>query len=99
MNNKDYISELADRTGNTKQMTQKMVLSVMDTLVSQVEEEESLQIPLFGTFERKKRLERILSNPNGVGKILVPPKLIMSFRPVASWKQNIQKGGADDEQD
>ncbi len=99
MNNKDYISELADRTGNTKQMTQKMVLSVMDSLVSQVEEEDTVQIPLFGTFERKKRLERILTNPNSTKKMLVPPKLILSFRPATSWKSEIQKGGTDDEQD
>ena len=99
MNNKDYISELADRTGNTKQMTQKMVLSVMDSLVAQVEEADAMQIPLFGTFERKKRLERILVNPNNSKKMLIPPKLILTFRPVTAWKLEMQKGGPDDEQD
>lgn len=97
MNNKEFIAELSDRTGNNKQMTQKMVLNVMESLVSQIEEEESVLIPLFGTFEMKKRLERILVNPNSGKKMLVPPKLVLGFRPVTSWKEEIQKGGADNE--
>lgn len=97
MNNKEFITELAERTGYTKQMTQKMVLSVMDSLVSQVEEDDSMQVPLFGTFERKKRMERILVNPNNGKKMLVPPKLILAFRPVMAWKSEMQKGGGADE--
>ncbi len=97
MNNKEFIAELAERTGYTKQMTQKMVLSVMDSLVSQIEEDDSLQVPLFGTFERKKRMERILVNPNNGKKMLVPPKLILAFRPAIAWKSEMQKGGGADE--
>ncbi len=97
MNNKEFITELAERTGYTKQMTQKMVLSVMDSLVSQIEEDDSLQVPQFGTFERKKRMERILVNPNNGKKMLVPPKLILAFRPATAWKAEVQKGGGADE--
>ncbi len=97
MNNKEFITQLAERTGYTKQMTQKMVLSVMDSLVAQVEEDDSLQVPSFGTFERKKRMERILVNPNNGKKMLVPPKLILAFRPVTAWKSEMQKGGGTDE--
>jgi DNA-binding protein HU-beta len=95
MNNKDFIAELANRTGNSKQMTQKMVLSVMESLVSQIEEDGVVQIPLFGTFEMKKRLERILVNPNNGKKMLVPPKLVLGFKPATAWKEEINKGGTD----
>ena len=56
-----------------------------------------MQVPLFGTFERKKRMERILVNPNNGKKMLVPPKLILAFRPVMAWKSEMQKGGGADE--
>ena len=98
MNNKEFITELAQRTSQTQQATQNMVLAVMEQLITQVEENESLQVPQFGTFEVKKRLERILMNPNTGKKMLVPPKLVLGFKPVASFKERLQKGDIVDEQ-
>lgn len=97
MNNKEFISALADRTGNNRQQTQKMVLTVMESLVNMIEEEGTVHIPSFGMFERKKRLERVLVNPNTGRKMLVPPKLVLAFKPVSAWKVEIQKGGTEDE--
>ena len=64
-----------------------------------VEEQQTAQIPLFGTFEVKKRMERILVNPNNGKKMLVPPKLVLNFKPVTGLKEKLQKGGTVDEQD
>ena len=97
MNNKEFIAELAQRTNQKQQATQKMVLAVMEQLLGQVEENNSFQVPSFGTFEVKKRLERILVNPNNGKKMLVPPKLILGFKPVTTLKERMQKGGSDDE--
>lgn len=74
-----------------------MVLAVMEQLLSQVEENEAFMVPSFGTFEVKKRLERILVNPNNGKKMLVPPKLILGFKPVTTLKERMQKGGTADE--
>lgn len=74
-----------------------MVLAVMEQLLGQVEKNNSFQVPSFGTFEVKKRLERILVNPNNGKKMLVPPKLILGFKPVTTLKERMQKGGSDDE--
>lgn len=97
MNNKELIVELAQRTNQTQQATQRMTLAVIEQLLSQVEENESFQVPAFGTFEVKKRLERILVNPNNGKKMLVPPKLVLGFKPVTTLKERMQKGGTDDE--
>lgn len=96
MNNKEFISELAQLSGTTQQNAQKMVLSVLEEMLSQIEENEMLQVPLFGTFEVKKRLERILVNPNNGKKMLVPPKLVLGFKPSSTLKERIQKGGQDE---
>lgn len=97
MNNKEYISELAQRTNRTQQNAQKMVAAVMEQLLLNVEENQSASIPQFGTFEVKKRLERILVNPNNGKKMLVPPKLVLGFKPVSTLKESMQKGGIGDE--
>ncbi len=97
MNNKEFIAELAARTGSTQQSTQKLVLSAMEELLSMIEEEESVQIPSFGTFEVKKRIERILVNPNTSRKMLVPPKLVLGFKPTSAWKERLQKGGDEND--
>ncbi len=97
MNNKELIAELAQRTGGTQQSTQRMALTVIESLLSQIEEKESVQVPLFGTFEVKKRLERVIVSPNSGKKMLVPPKLVLNFKPVSTWKEQLQKGGTADE--
>lgn len=96
MNNKELIIELSQRTDQTQQATQRMVLAVMEQLLSHVEENESFQVPSFGTFEVKKRLERVLVNPNNGKKMLVPPKLVLGFKPVTTLKERMQKGGNDE---
>ena len=58
---------------------------------------ETVSIAGFGSFEVKKRLERILVNPSTKQRMLVPPKLVLSFRPVASVKEKLKNGGEEDE--
>jgi len=92
MNNKEFINELAQRTGYTHDDTQKLMRSFVDALGSCFEEGEPVMIPGFGTFEVKKRLERTMINPATGLKMLVPPKLVLNFKPVASIKEKLKKG-------
>ena len=59
MNNKEYIAELARQTGYSQEDAQKLVRKVIDAMISQFEEGEAVAIPNFGTFEVKKRMERM----------------------------------------
>ena len=77
MNNKEFIADLAQRAGYTQADTQKMVTEVIDSMGSQFAEGDSVQITNYGTFEVKKRLERIVVNPSTQQRMLVPPKLIL----------------------
>ncbi len=87
MNNKEFIAELAQRAGYTQADTQKMVTDILEYMGSRFEEGDSVQIANFGTFEVKKRLERIVVNPGTQQRMLVPPKLVLNFKPVASIKE------------
>ncbi len=96
MNNKEFILELSQRTGMSQQNTKKMVFTVMDHMLSHITEETPVHVPNFGSFEVKKRLERVIVNPDG-RRMLVPPKLVINFRPTTGYKEQLNNGGGQDE--
>lgn len=67
-------------------------------MIAELEDGETVSIPNFGTFEVKKRMERVVVNPTTKKRQLVPPKLVMGFRPVQSVKEKIKNGVKSHEQ-
>lgn len=95
MNNKEFISILAGRTGMKTSETQKMVEALIDVMSDCFQEGDSVQMANFGCFEVKKKLERVMVNPTTSQRMLVPPKLVLAFKPNPTWKDKIKKGGAE----
>ena len=95
MNNKDYISVLADQAGYTQAHSQKTVLTIYEAMGHHFEEAETVKLANFGTFEVKQRLERIVVNPSTQQRMLVPPKLVLSFKPVTAIKENLKRTDDD----
>ena len=93
MNNKSFISELSQRLGYTQDDAQKMVNTVIDSMNDAFQKGDVVTIPKFGTFGVKKRLERIVVNPGTKQRMLVPPKLVLTFRPIAAIKEKLKNGG------
>lgn len=93
MNNKNFIQELSLRTGFKQEETQRMVYSVIDAMNGKFQKGENVTFPKFGTFEVKKRLERIVVNPVTKQRMLVPPKLVLGFKPIAAIKKVLKEGG------
>ena len=62
-------------------------------MIAEFEDGEVVAIPNFGTFEVKKRTERVVVNPATKKRQLVPPKLVLGFKPVASMKEKLKYGG------
>ena len=95
MNNKEFVTILAGRTGMKISETQKTVDAVVSIMGDCFQEGNAVQMANFGTFEVKKKLERIMVNPNTGQRMLVPPKLALTFKPNVSWKDQIKKGGGE----
>lgn len=95
MNNKDFITTLSQRMGYSYEETQRMVDVVIEAMSDHFQEDDSLMVPNFGTFEVKKKMERIMVNPATGQRMLVPPKLVLNFKPNAGWKDRIKNGGND----
>lgn len=94
MNNKDFISELAQRMGYSNADTQKLVFQAIDVMSDSLIEGNAVSITGFGLFEVKKKLERVIVNPTTGQRMLVPPKLTLSFKPSPSWKDKVKNGGS-----
>ena len=70
-----------------------MVDSLVETMGDRFQEDDSVVVPNFGTFEVKKKLERIMVNPSTGQRMLVPPKLVLNFKPNVGWKERVKNGG------
>ena len=89
MNYKEFISDLASRTGNSNKEASSLAGIIVSSIISELTEENSVVIPGFGTFEVKKKLERVLVNPITKQRMLVPPKMVVSFKPNTSFKVKV----------
>ena len=89
MNNKEFIAELARRTGVNAREAQQRVRILAQTVTETLCEEDTVQVVGFGSFETKKRLERVLVNPTTGQRMLVPPKIVVGFKPSSTIKNKI----------
>ena len=92
MNNKEFIAQLATKTGFTQTDTQQMVRTLISEMKLDLEDGDTIQINGFGSFEVKKRLERIVVTPGTQQRMLVPPKLVLNFKPIASIRNLTNTG-------
>lgn len=95
MNNKEFITELSQRTGFTQADTQKLVNTLVDEMGNSFCAGDTVAVPSFGSFEVKKRLERVVVNPATGKRMLVPPKLVLGFKPAPSVKEKLKNGGQE----
>ena len=92
MNNKEFIAELASRTGFSAKDTQTLVNNIVNAMGDAFQEDNVVLVPNFGVFETKKKMERIMVNPASGQRMLVPPKLVLNFKPNQTLKEKL-KGG------
>ena len=90
MNNKDFTSELSRRLGYTIKDTSELMSSLLSDMTQELQEGNVVTIQGFGTFEVKKKAERITVNPTTKQRMLVPPKLVLAYRPSGQLKENFK---------
>ncbi len=66
-----------------------MTSDVVSAITNELTEENIVGITGFGTFEVKKKLERVLVNPATKQRMLVPPKMVVSFKPNTGLKDKV----------
>ena len=86
---------MARRMDFSQAETQKKVYHVVDAMNNYFQEGDAVCVTGFGIFEVKKKMERIVVNPVSGQRMLVPPKLVLGFKPSTLWKEKLKKGGEE----
>ena len=90
MNNKEFTSELAERLGYTIKDTSELIGSLLSDMIQELEEGNVIAVQGFGSFEVKKKAERISIHPASKQRMLVPPKLVFSYKPSNTLKDKFK---------
>ena len=91
MNNKEFISELAARLKYNTKETSVLLNALLQEFTLQLEEDNTVSLSGLGTFEVRKKLERVVINPSTKQRMLVPPKMVIKFTPISSLKDKVNK--------
>ena len=67
-----------------------MIGSLLSSMTQELEEGNVIAVQGFGSFEVKKKAERISINPASKQRMLVPPKLVLSYRPSNTLKDKFK---------
>ena len=80
MDNKTLIETVAANLGRSKADVGKLVEALAGVMRTRCGELDSVVVPGFGTFEPKKRNERVMIHPSTGKRMLVPPKVVLGFK-------------------
>ncbi|MCR5849401.1 MAG: HU family DNA-binding protein [Bacteroidaceae bacterium] len=89
MNHQELINELTNRTKYSCKEVSELVGATVSAIINELSEENSVTISGFGNFEVRKKLERVLINPTTKQRMLVPPKMVVNFKPYTSLKEKM----------
>lgn len=90
MDNKALLDTVAKRMNRDTEDVSKLIDAFISVVKTRCGELDSIAVPGFGTFEAKKKLERVVVNPSTGKRMLVPPKIALSFRPSALLKNKLR---------
>lgn len=84
--------ELSERLDISLATVNTMVETLSQEMVKIASNLDEVVVPGFGTFEPRLREERISVHPASGKKLLVPPRIYLSFKASPVLKQKINNG-------
>lgn len=100
MDFKALATSLALKLDISRQDVSDLCEALSGVLGDAAAEMDSASIPAFGSFEPKKRAERVALHPATGRRMLLPPKVVLTFRPSAVLRRKVRGGdiGIPDEE-
>ena len=87
MNKADLINAVAAKTEVSKKETEAVITATLDAITAAMQQGDKVQLVGFGSFEVKKRAERIGRIPPAPrGGTAAPPRLFQTGRPLSGRK-------------
>ena len=91
MNKAELISAVAEKAGLSKKDTETVINATLDTIAASLQEGDKVQLVGFGSFEVKKRAERIGRNPKTKEEIKIPASKVPVFKAGKALKDAVAK--------
>lgn len=93
MDNKTFIEELSSRLDISLTSVNTLIEGLSGEIAKTASNLDGIVVPGFGTFEPRLREERISVHPASGKKLLVPPRIYLSFKASPVLKQKIKSNG------
>lgn len=90
MDTKTLIEKACEASGADPEQGRRIVDAFSGLLSESGAELDSVAVPGFGVFEARKRLERVNVHPATGRRMLLPPKIVVGFKPSAVLKQRVK---------
>ncbi len=91
MKNKELIAGISAQSGLNAEEVSEMLAAFSSVLSARLVDNDSVSLHGLGTFEVKKKGERVSVNPVSGKRYLVPPKLTPVFKPGTTLKTKIKE--------
>ena len=89
--NPEFIEGFAARMNLSAVETQRLVHALVESMTEMLESGNEVNVQGFGSFEVKKKNERVIVHPSTGKKILVPPKLVVGFKQSNVLKSQVKE--------
>lgn len=90
MDNKTLTDNVSRHSGIGRKDAALMLDALAAALTRSASAMDTVAIPGFGSFEPKKRMERVMAVPSTGRRLLLPPKISLGFRPATQLKQQLR---------
>lgn len=90
MDTKTFTDYLSRNLNIDRQETLALTEALGKVFASRAANLDSVAIPGFGSFEPRMRKERVNVHPSTGKRMLLPPKVVLTFRPSALLKDKVK---------
>lgn len=91
MTHKQFINELAKNAGMTTSETTDLMNSFIKTLIDSAQNEKTIMLQGFGSFEKKTKAERKMYNPSTKEYRIIPGSNTLAFKPSTLLKDKLNQ--------
>jgi len=91
MNYKELIARISEKSGLSKQETERLIDVTTASFTSQLTDGKTIGVQGFGNFEVRKKDERLSVHPTTQVRTLIPPKLVINFKQSNILKEKINE--------
>jgi DNA-binding protein HU-beta len=90
MKEMELITELSIRLNWKQQEIDTMLTALGNVIGDKLANNDIVSLHGLGIFESKKKAERISVNPTNGKRYLIPPKLVLTFKPATPLKTHLK---------